>query len=175
MYISYLASVYFMKPKKLRTFVYHEILIAYLDFATAYIWACLPLKGDNYMFYAKNEGQKTPKNNRLRRRYVDILIESQKRDIVWKITNIYKFNFSNKKLDAISVPYLEGDHFRGKVENIIKELEEGKSGKGKSTSTKNKKKKNRGSKVNISKNKNKDSRNGMRSTVTDEEILQKYS
>ena len=56
MYISYLASVYFMKPKKLRTFVYHEILIAYLDFATAYIWACLPLKGDNYMFYAKNEG-----------------------------------------------------------------------------------------------------------------------
>merc|ERR1712238_361836 len=92
-----------------------------------------------------------------------------------KITNMYEQYFSNEKLDATSVPYLEGDYFRGEAENIIKELEEGKSGKGKSASTKNKKKKDRGSKVNISKNKNKDSRNGTRSTVADEEISQKHS
>lgn len=32
-YVSYLDRVHFMRPRKLRTFVYHEILIAYLDYA----------------------------------------------------------------------------------------------------------------------------------------------
>ena len=45
-YVSYLDSVHNMRPRRMRTFVYHEILIAYLDyvrkkgFATAHIWAC---------------------------------------------------------------------------------------------------------------------------------------
>jgi len=130
-YISYLDSVHFMKPRKMRTFIYHEILISYLDYARkrgfdkAFIWACPPLKGDDYIFYAKPEDQKTPKDVRLRQWYLDMLVECQKRNIVGMVSNMYDQYFSNKKLDASSVPYFEGDYFPGEAENIIKLLEEG--------------------------------------------------
>lgn len=146
-YISYLDSVHFMRPRALRTLIYHEILVAYLDyarqrgFATAHIWACPPLKGDDYIFYAKPEDQKTPKDTRLRQWYMDMLEECQKRDIVGKVTNMYDLYFSNKSLDATAVPYLEGDYFCGEAENIIKDLEEGKGAKG-VTGKESKKKKN---------------------------------
>ena len=130
-YISYLDSVHFMRPRNLRTFVYHELLISYLDyvrnkgFATAHIWACPPLKGDDYIFYAKPEDQKTPRDARLRQWYIDMLSEAQRRSIVGKVTNMFELYFSNEKLDATDVPYMEGDYFPGEAENIIKELEEG--------------------------------------------------
>jgi len=166
-YISYLDSVHFMRPRKMRTFVYHEILIAYLDyarrrgFATAHIWACPPLKGDDYIFYAKPEDQKTPRDSRLRQWYIDMLVDSQKRSIVGKVTNMYDLYFADESLDATAVPYLEGDYFPGEAENIIKMLEEGGGKKGGSSGKKNKKK-------NQSKSK---SRGGTRSTGVDEEAL----
>ncbi|KAL3917426.1 MAG: hypothetical protein SGILL_004720, partial [Bacillariaceae sp.] len=159
-YISYLDSVHFMKPRKLRTFVYHEILIAYLDYArqrnfkTAHIWACPPLKGDDYIFYAKPEDQKTPRDSRLRQWYIDMLVECQRRDIVGKVTNMYDVFFTDEKLDASVVPYHEGDYFPGEAENIIKILEDGNGKKGGSNGKKKKQK-------NQSKSKN---RGGTRST-----------
>jgi E1A/CREB-binding protein len=135
-YISYLDSVHFMRPRRLRTFVYHEILIAYLDYArrkgysTAHIWACPPLKGDDYIFYAKPEDQKTPRDSRLRQWYIDMLLECQKRSVVGKVTNMYDLYFADDKIDATAVPYLEGDYFPGEAENIIKMIEDGSSKRG---------------------------------------------
>lgn len=166
-YISYLDSVHFMRPRRLRTFVYHEILIAYLDyarqrgFATAHIWACPPLKGDDYIFYAKPEDQKTPRDSRLRQWYIDMLVDCQNRSIVGKVTNMYDLYFANEALDATAVPYLEGDYFPGEAENIIKMLEDGGGKKGGNAGKKNKKK-------NQAKAKN---RGGTRSTGVDEEAL----
>lgn len=166
-YISYLDSVHFMRPRRMRTFVYHEILISYLDyarqrgFATAHIWACPPLKGDDYIFYAKPDDQKTPRDSRLRQWYIDMLVECQYRNIVGKLTNMYDLYFANEALDATAVPYLEGDYFPGEAENIIKMLEEGGGKKGGSGGKKNKKK---------TQNKAK-SRGGTRSTGVDEEGL----
>lgn len=167
-YVSYLDSVHFMKPRRLRTFVYHEILIAYLDyarrrgFATAHIWACPPLKGDDYIFYAKPEDQKTPRDSRLRQWYIDMLVECQKRNVVGKVTNMYDLYFDDPKLDATAVPYLEGDYFPGEAENIIKVLEEGGGKKGGG-----KKKKSKASKS----QKNKGGSTGTRATGIDEEAL----
>ena len=177
-YISYLDSVHFMRPRKLRTFVYHEILIAYLDyarrkgFATAHIWACPPLKGDDYIFYAKPEDQKTPKDGRLRQWYIDMLIECQKRDIVGKMTNMHDLYFSNPAIDATAVPYLEGDYFPGEAENIIKDLEEGRTSKSGTSGKKSKKKKNSSngnSGNNKSKSKSKTGRKGTRSAGIENE------
>ena len=166
-YISYLDSVHFMRPRRLRTFVYQEILIAYLDyarqrgFATAHIWACPPLKGDDYIFYAKPEDQKTPRDNRLRQWYIDMLEYCQQRSIVGTVTNMYDLYFADEKLDATVVPYLEGDYFPGEAENIIKMLEEGGGKKGGG-------KKNEKKKKGQAKSKN---RGGTRSTGVDEEAL----
>lgn len=166
-YISYLDSVHFMRPRRLRTFIYHEILIAYLDyarrrgFATAHIWACPPLKGDDYIFYAKPEDQKTPRDSRLRLWYIEMLVECQKRNIVGKVTNMYDLYFANEKLDATGVPYLEGDYFPGEAENIIKMIEEGVSKKG---GHGGKKKKSKTGSV-------KKGNTGTRSTGVDEEAL----
>lgn len=164
-YISYLDSVHFMRPRKLRTFVYHEILIAYLDyarrkgFASAHIWACPPLKGDDYIFYCKPEDQKTPRDSRLRIWYVEMLTECQKRNIVGKVTNMYDLYFADESLDATAVPYLEGDYFPGEAENIIKLIEEGGGKKGGGAGKKKK-----------SKSSNKGN-TGTRSTGVDEEAL----
>lgn len=168
-YISYLDSVHYMRPRNMRTLIYHEILISYLDyvreknFLTAHIWACPPLKGDDYILYAKPEDQKTPKDDRLRQWYVDMLVECQNRGIVGKVSNMFDVYFSNEKNDASVVPYMEGDYFSGEAENIIKDIEEGKHGKKANPSGKKKK--------NSSKAKKKSGRGGTRSTGLDEEAL----
>jgi len=168
-YVSYLDSVHYMRPRQMRTFIYHEILISYLDyvrrrgFASAHLWACPPLKGDDYILYAKPEDQKTPRDDRLRQWYIDMLLESQRRGIVGKLTNMYDLYFANEKNDATVVPYMEGDYFISEVENIIKDLEEGKSGK---------KKDERGKKKKGDKSKKKKTgRGGTRSAGLDEEAL----
>ena len=56
-YIAYLDSVHFFKPRHFRTSVYHEILLGYLDYmkklgyTLAHIWACPPSDGDDYIFH----------------------------------------------------------------------------------------------------------------------------
>jgi hypothetical protein len=168
-YVSYLDSVHYMRPRNMRTFIYHEILISYLDYvrnrgyATAHIWACPPLKGDDYILYAKPEDQKTPKDDRLRQWYIDMLVKCQQRGIVGKITNMYDLYFANKEHDATVVPYMDGDYFPAEVENIIKDIEEGKTGKKSSQQGKKKK--------NDQKQKKKTGRGGTRSTGLDEDAL----
>jgi len=167
-YVSYLDSVHYMQPRKIRTFIYHEILISYLDyvrhrgFATAHIWACPPLKGDDYILYAKPEDQRTPKDQQLRQWYVDMLDSCKERGIVKSVTNMYDLYFSDTKNYATIIPYLEGDYWVGEAENIIKELEDGgKKGKKDSSS------KRKGAKTGGGNN----SRGGTRSTGLDEDAL----
>ncbi|XP_065177211.1 CREB-binding protein-like [Sycon ciliatum] len=53
-YLSYLDSVHFFRPKQLRTQVYFELLIAYKDyvakrgFVAVKLWACPPGKNEDY-------------------------------------------------------------------------------------------------------------------------------
>lgn len=82
-----------------------------------------------------------------------------------RLTNMYDLYFANEKNDATAVPYMDGDYFPAEVENIIKDLEEGKHSK-KSTVTGSKKKKGTSAK-----NKNKSGRGGTRSTGIDEDAL----
>ncbi|GMR41266.1 hypothetical protein PMAYCL1PPCAC_11461, partial [Pristionchus mayeri] len=57
--IAFLDSVHYFEPKKLRTDVYHEILLGYLDYARklgytmAHISACPPSEGEDVVFHCR--------------------------------------------------------------------------------------------------------------------------
>ncbi|CAM9884088.1 unnamed protein product [Hapterophycus canaliculatus] len=78
-YISYLDSVEYFRPRKHRTAVYHEILVAYLDwlrrrgFKAAHIWSCPPQRGNNFIFWCHPLHQKTPTRDRLSGWYGNML------------------------------------------------------------------------------------------------------
>ena len=127
-YISYLDSVHYLRPRQYRTTVYHEILIAYLEyvkrrgFHTAHIWACPPMPKDDYIFNIHPPDQKTPKQERLRQWYVTMLDTCVQRGIVEEVNDLHTEFMLDENNDATVLPYLDGDYWVGLAEDIIKKL-----------------------------------------------------
>ena len=103
-YISYLDSVQYFKPRHLRTKVYHEVIVAYMEhaktrgFMAGFIWACPPLKGDDYILYCHPDEQKTPKADRLRAWYHTMLDRSKVLGVVHSTTTLWS-DFFGERID----------------------------------------------------------------------------
>lgn len=128
-YVSYLDSVNYFQPKKLRTLMHQQVMLGFLEdcknrgFHTAHIWSCPPLKGDDYIFFCKPENQKIPKSARLRQWYQKLLQQAKKDGLVYNISNLYAEYYMKKKA-AHELPYFEGDYWPRLAEDLIKQLEE---------------------------------------------------
>ena len=151
-YISYLDSVHYFKPKNLRTEVYHELLMAYMEYCKnigysyAHIWACPPSFGDDYIFHCHPTEQKVPKPKRLQEWYKVMLAKAKERKVVHNWLDMTEWVKEEKIAYARQFPYFEGDFWPGMIEDVFKELkaeeaEENKSGKGGKASKKGKKNK----------------------------------
>ncbi|XP_016091855.1 histone acetyltransferase p300-like [Sinocyclocheilus grahami] len=129
-YVSYLDSVHFFQPHSLRTSVYHEILIGYLDyvkkqgFTTGHIWACPPSEGDDYIFHCHPPDQKIPKPKRLQEWYRKMLDKAVAERIVHDYKDIFKQATEDRLTSAKELPYFEGDFWPNVLEESIKELEQ---------------------------------------------------
>ncbi|XP_049627485.1 histone acetyltransferase p300 isoform X2 [Suncus etruscus] len=129
-YISYLDSVHFFRPKCLRTAVYHEILIGYLEYVkklgytTGHIWACPPSEGDDYIFHCHPPDQKIPKPKRLQEWYKKMLDKAASERIVHDYKDIFKQATEDRLTSAKELPYFEGDFWPNVLEESIKELEQ---------------------------------------------------
>lgn len=124
-YLSYLDSVHFFRPKQFRTAVYHEILLSYfkyvkkLGFRRVFIWVCPSRKGDDYIFYRHPSEQRMPTLKRLSDWYVNLLDKGIMAGIVEKHSNIYQFADSQNWQSILSMPYLSGDYWPGEFERLL--------------------------------------------------------
>ncbi|CAF1106206.1 unnamed protein product [Rotaria sordida] len=128
-YISYLDSVYYFRPKEKRTGLYYEILIGYLEyvkqlgFIYAHIWACPPSEGDDYIFHCHPPEQRVPKPKRLQEWYKTMLDIAINQRVVVDYKDIMK-DFTESALNkATDIPYFEGDFWTSTIEDLIKELD----------------------------------------------------
>ena len=94
-YLAYLDSVKYFEPSGLRSPMYQTILNGYFaqaksrGFVAGYIWACPPLKGDDYIIYCHPDSQMIPKSERLRTWYHKMIDRAVAEGIVVERTNIY--------------------------------------------------------------------------------------
>ena len=128
-YIAYLDSVHFFRPKQFRTAVYHEILLGYLLYAKnhgytmAHIWACPPSEGDDYIFHCHPKEQIIPKAKRLQEWYKKMLDIGIQEKIVVSYQDIRKQAKEDGVKSAMDLPYFEGDFWPNVIEDYIKEIE----------------------------------------------------
>ncbi|XP_003376358.1 putative bromodomain protein [Trichinella spiralis] len=128
-YIAYLDSVHFFQPKHIRTAVYHEILLGYLEYVKvlgytmAHIWACPPSEGDDYIFHCHPAEQRIPKPKRLQEWYKKMLDKGIVERIVVDYKDIYKHAQDEHLQSATELPYFEGDYWPNVLEDCIKELD----------------------------------------------------
>lgn len=124
-YLAYVDSVFFFRPKRYRTDVYHIILNSYMQyvkqsgFSKVHIWVCPPFDGGAYIFNKHPPDQKIPQERRLQSWYTDMLQKAKDQGIVEDFKDIYQDAIERSLQFAYELPYFEGNYWPTILESIF--------------------------------------------------------
>lgn len=136
-YLAYLDSVKYFSVPWLRTELYKELLISYMlwlrrsGFNSLLIWACPPKEGDDYILFCHPEEQRTPKDKRLQKWYMEVVKEAQERRIAHRVVHLADDFFPSHKGQEGGIdrplwqlPNYEGDYWPRQAESEAATLAE---------------------------------------------------
>lgn len=122
-YISYIDSVnLFSWPN--RTLVYRLILLGLFDFlklkgcSKIFLWSCPPNQNQDYIFHVKPTTMKMPTKSRLSKWYLDLLEMGVALNVICSYKGINDHAVAEKWQSFSDVPYLEGDLWTTRMEEI---------------------------------------------------------
>ena len=98
-YIAYIDSVEYFRPREARTTVYHEVIVGYLKWAQvrgfkqAHIWSCPPQRGDSFIFWCHPSHQRTPSRERLNQWYINMLYRAALLHIIDDVDTLWNEYF----------------------------------------------------------------------------------
>jgi len=118
-----------MRPRTLRTKVYHTILCAYIadakrrGFTNAHIWACPPLRTAEYILHKHPRSQRTPGWERLRKWYDEMIRKAHAEGSVVEVGTMYKDHFSlpeeSRDRAGVPAPYFPKHHWIEQLELAV--------------------------------------------------------
>ncbi|ETO78736.1 hypothetical protein F444_06407 [Phytophthora nicotianae P1976] len=125
-YIAYLDSLVYMRPRHVRTSLYHQILISYLasckakGFEYAHIWACPTTRGGDFIYWCHPSFQKNPGKERLLQWYLSMAKKAKELGVVFACDDLYtrEFELLEETLDTQLPPYFDGDYWPSEAERV---------------------------------------------------------
>ncbi|CAF1467759.1 unnamed protein product, partial [Didymodactylos carnosus] len=129
-YISFLDFVDFFQPQLYQTDVYHEILIGYLDYIKqlgymyVHIWAYPPSEDNDYIFHCRPAEQSVMEPKAFQNWFGNMLDKAIIEHVVVDYKDILKDCLDNQVLNALNIPYFEGDFWLNVIEESIEKLDQ---------------------------------------------------
>ncbi|CAH0479343.1 unnamed protein product [Peronospora belbahrii] len=125
-YIAYLDSLVYMRPRHVRTSLFHQILISYLasckdkGFEYAHIWACPTTRGGDFIYWCHPSFQKNPGKERLLQWYLSMAKKAKDLGVVYECDDLFarEFEMLEDTLDTHLPPYFDGDYWPGEAERL---------------------------------------------------------
>ncbi|GLD97528.1 hypothetical protein PINS_up006218 [Pythium insidiosum] len=125
-YIAYIDSLVYMRPRHIRTSLFHQILIGYLAFSKArgfekaHIWACPTTRGGDFIYWCHPSFQKNPGKDRLMQWYLSMAEKAKKAQVAFAVGDLFTAEFENLEanLENHLPPYFDGDYWGAEVERL---------------------------------------------------------
>ncbi|KAG4237093.1 hypothetical protein PC116_g14833 [Phytophthora cactorum] len=125
-YIAYLDSLVYMRPRHVRTSLFHQILISYLasckanGYEYAHIWACPTTRGGDFIYWCHPSFQKNPGKERLLQWYLSMAKKAKELGVVFACDDLYtrEFELLEETLDTQLPPHFDGDYWPSEAERL---------------------------------------------------------